>query len=180
MDKRLVKRRKLLINVAAYMAASMVVLYVWSRLRNKREPITYGPMVERNKDRIKYMNDKILKDDETCTHMIRLKRASFFQLCQVLRERSLLCDTINVSVEEQLAMFLHTVGHNAKNRVVKINFGRSSETVSRYFQIVLHAIGELRSELMQPPSLESPTKIAGNPRWDPYFKVWQLTNIPSW
>jgi hypothetical protein len=61
-------------------------------------------------------------------------------------------------------MFLNTVGHNLKNRVVGTNFTRSGETVSRYFGLVLRAIGQISSELIQPPSLETPAKIAGNPR----------------
>jgi hypothetical protein len=93
-------------------------------------------------------------------------------LCQVLRERSLLRDTLHVCVEEQVAMFLNTVGHNLKNRLVGTNFTRSGETVSRYFGLVLHAIGQLSNELIRPPSLETPSKITGNPRWDPYFKVY--------
>ncbi|XP_044456337.1 uncharacterized protein [Triticum aestivum] len=48
--------------------------------------------------------------------------------------------------------------------------GRSGEVVSRYFQRVLHAIGELRDDLIRKPSLETQTKIEGNYRWDPYFK----------
>ncbi|WVZ50978.1 hypothetical protein U9M48_002174 [Paspalum notatum var. saurae] len=67
-------------------------------------------------------------------------------------------------------MFLHTVGHNLRNRVVGHNFHRSGETVSRYFNKVLCAVGELRGDLIRPPSLQTPTKIAGNHRWDPYFK----------
>jgi hypothetical protein len=35
-------------------------------------------------------------------------------------------------------MFLHTIGHIVKNRLVRTNFSRSSETVSRYFNKVLH------------------------------------------
>ncbi len=74
-------------------------------------------------------------------------------------------------IEEQVATFLHTVGYNLRNRLVHTNYDRSGETVSRYFNKVLNAIGELRDELIRPPSLDTPTKIAGNPRWDPYFKV---------
>jgi hypothetical protein len=128
-------------------------------------------MEERNKSRIDYLNIKIYKDDTVSTKMIRFKRKSFFRLCQLLRERTLLRDTVHVCIEEQLAIFLNTVGHNLKNRVVGTNFTRSGETVSRYFGLVLHAIGQISSELIQPPSLETPAKIAGNPRWDPYFKV---------
>ena len=102
--------------------------------------------------------------------MLRLRRESFFCFCQLFRDRGLLEDTIHMCVE-QVAMFLNTVGHNLRNRLVATNFDRSGETVSRYFHLVLHAVGELRAEYIRPPSLETPTKITGNPRWDPYFKV---------
>ncbi|WVZ50450.1 hypothetical protein U9M48_001702 [Paspalum notatum var. saurae] len=55
-------------------------------------------------------------------------------------------------------------------RLVGTNYDRSGETVSRYFNKVLHAIGELQNELIRLSSSTTPTKIAGNPRWDPYFK----------
>ena len=83
----------------------------------------------------------------------------------------MLQDTIHMCVEQQVAMFLNTVGHNLRNMLVGTNYDRSGETVSRYFNKVHHAVGELRDELIRPPSLDTPTKIAGNPRWDPYFKV---------
>jgi hypothetical protein len=67
-------------------------------------------------------------------------------------------------VEQQVAMFFNTVGHNLRNRLVGTNFDRSGETVSRYFNRVLHAIGESRSDYIRPPSLDTPTKIAGSPR----------------
>ena len=68
-------------------------------------------------------------------------------------------------------MFLHTIGHNEWNRAISHNFTRSGETVSQYFSKVLHAIGELREDLIRPPSLETPAKIAGSRRWFPWFKV---------
>ena len=83
----------------------------------------------------------------------------------------MLKDTIHLTIEQQVAMFLHTVGYNIGNRVIGASFGRSGEVVSRYFQRVLHAIGELRDDLIRKPSLETQTKIEGNYRWDPYFKV---------
>jgi hypothetical protein len=57
-------------------------------------------------------------------------------------------------------MFLHTVGHNIRNRVVATNFGRSGETVSRYFNKVLHVVEELRNDYIKSPSTATPTKIA--------------------
>jgi hypothetical protein len=66
-------------------------------------------------------------------------------------------------VEQQVAMFLNTVGHNLRNRLVGTNFDRSGEIVSRYFNRVIHAIGELRSDYIRPSSLDTPTKITGSP-----------------
>jgi hypothetical protein len=103
-----------------------------------------------------------------------MRRAPFFNLCNLLRDRHLLRDTINSSIEEQVAMFLHVVGHNQRFRVIHQNFRRSMETVSRYFREVLYAIGELRGEMIRPPSNETPLKIRNNPRWHPYLKVNKL------
>jgi len=41
---------------------------------------------------------------------LRMSRPVFYKLCARLRERRLLVDTLHVSVEEQLAMFLKIVG----------------------------------------------------------------------
>ncbi len=169
------KRTKFLIYAAAaQMLLSMMSMVIQSRKRQRRAPreqICYGPIDERDRKRIEYLNDKIWKNDVTCVNMLRLNKASFFRFCKLFRDRGLLQDTIHMCVEQQVAMFLNTVGHNLRNRLVGTNFGRSSETVSRYFNKVLHAVAELRNELITPPSSSTPAKIAGNPRWDPYFKV---------
>jgi predicted chitinase len=70
----------------------------------------------------------------------------------------MLRDTIHNSVEEQVAMFLHVVGHNQRFRVIHQNFRRSMETVSRYFREVLYVVRELRGELIRPPSSQTPQK----------------------
>jgi hypothetical protein len=83
----------------------------------------------------------------------------------------LLEDTIYSSVAQQFAIFLHTIGHNVRNRIIGGNFGRSGEVVSRYFKKALHAIGDLRDDLIRKPSLKTPSKIVENYNWDPYFQV---------
>ncbi|XP_022684247.1 putative nuclease HARBI1 [Setaria italica] len=159
---------------AAYMLLSMMAMVIIESRKRKRatrrEGITYGPIDERDRMRLEYLNNKIWKDDIVCVNMLRLNKAKFFRFCNLFRDRGLLEDTIHCSVEQQVAMFLNTVGHNLRNRLVGTNFDRSGETVSRYFNKVLRAVGELRGELIRPPSLETPTKILGNHRWDPYFK----------
>jgi hypothetical protein len=100
-----------------------------------------------------------------------MRRAPFFNLCNLFRERKMLRDTIHSSVEEQVSTFLHVVGHNQRFRVIHQNFRRSMETVSRYFREVLYALGELRGEFIRSPSSQTPQKIRNSPRWYPYLKV---------
>jgi hypothetical protein len=64
-------------------------------------------------------------------------------------------------------MFLNIVGHNVRNRLVGTNFDRSYETISRYLNKVLHAIGELHKKFIRPSSTTTLAKIAENPTWDP-------------
>ena len=110
-------------------------------------------------------------DDVHCVNLLRMRKAPFFHLCDLFRSRDLLSDSIHASVEEQVAMFLHVVGHNQRFRVVDLTFRRSGETISRYFQRVLYAVGELRSEMIVPASTNVHSKILGSRRWYPYFKV---------
>ena len=60
-------------------------------------------------------------------------------------------DTKHMLVDEQVAMFLHTLAQNAKNQVIKHHFRRLGEIVSRYFNDVLHAIIHLKGELFKKP-----------------------------
>lgn len=150
--------RKFLIRRAATFVVGLVIR---ERIKKRRPCITYGPMLERDQLRVNYMNNKIFESDIRCRNMLRLERAPFFRLCEILRDRSLLNDTIHVSVEEHV---FNIIGHNLRNRVIIANFDRSNETVHHYFRVVHHAIGELRTEYIRPPSLEVPTEIEGSPR----------------
>ena len=80
-------------------------------------------------------------------------------------------DSIHTSIEEQVAMFLLVVGHNTRFRALQPTFRRSIEVISRYFKAVLYAVGELRAEMIRPPSTHIHPKIQDNSRFDPYFKV---------
>ena len=68
-------------------------------------------------------------------------------------------------------MFLLVVGHNTRFRALQPTFRRSIEVISRYFKAVLYAVGELRAEMIRPPSTHVHTKIEENSRFNPYFKV---------
>ena len=103
--------------------------------------------------------------------MLRMTRAPFFALCNLFRGRGLVRETSGCSVEEQVAMFLHVVGHNQRFRAVHQSFRRSIETVSRVFHQVLYAIGELRNEMIKPPTTATHLKIMGSQIWYPYMQV---------
>ena len=45
-----------------------------------------------------------------------------------------------INVEEMVAMFLHILSHDLKNKMVKRLYARSGETISRYFNAVLNAV----------------------------------------
>jgi len=45
-------------------------------------------------------------------------QSSFFALCNLFSGRGLIRETSGCSVEEQVVMFLHVVGHNQRFRVV--------------------------------------------------------------
>ncbi|WVZ57253.1 LOW QUALITY PROTEIN: hypothetical protein U9M48_007658 [Paspalum notatum var. saurae] len=96
----------------------------------------YGPLVSRDLTRQTRLDELYNGTDRNCILQLRMRKAVFWKLSARLRDASLLQDTIHVSVEEQLAMFLHTVGHNLRNCVI-------GETVSRYFNEVLTALCSL-------------------------------------
>ena len=162
----------LVLKAAAFV--SVVYAYLMTRLRAARSSqprISYAPMSAMDLERQANLNKIYNCNDTECINMLRMRRAPFFNLCNMFRERNMLRDTIHSSVEEQAAMFLHVVRHNQRFRVIHQNFRRSMETVSRYFREVLYAVGELRGELIRPPSSQTPQKIRNNPRWYPYLKV---------
>ena len=167
-----IARRRLIAKAVVFVAVMSAWLDAWLRHRlHARRSITYGPMHQRDQERQNNLRFIYESTDVECVDLLRMRRAPFMQLCDLFRTRQLLRDSIHSSVEEQVAMFLHVVGHNQRFRVVHMTFRRSIETISRYFREVLYAVGELRNEMILPPSTATPTKIRDSHRWYPYFKV---------
>ena len=158
----------------------VMVSFVSTRLKRKNpEPDT--PQPDRaalalirdvnEQHRLRTMHMIYHSTNTECISMIRMNRAPFFELVKRFRERSLVTDRDGVSVEEQVAMFFHVVGHNQRFRVVHHSFRRSIQTVHKHFHQVLYAVGELRNEMIKAPSTSTHPKILGSHRWNPYFKV---------
>lgn len=156
----------------AILAAVLAIIRWRRRKKNRRIPRKYGPLVDRDLIRQTRLDDLYNGTDINCINQLRMRKEVFWKLASNLRDRGLLCDTIHVSVEEQLAMFLHTVGHNLRNRVIGFFVKRSSETVSRYFNEVLRALCYLAKDMIQLRSIDTHSKIVSNPgRFYPYFEV---------
>ncbi|KAF3786829.1 hypothetical protein EJ110_NYTH24498 [Nymphaea thermarum] len=51
-----------------------------------------------------------------CLDLLRMDRNSFITLCNILKEKNLVEDGREINIEEQVAIFLLTIGHNERNR----------------------------------------------------------------
>ncbi|TYK08812.1 retrotransposon protein [Cucumis melo var. makuwa] len=66
-----------------------------------------------------------------------MDRRCFAILCHLLRTIARLTSAEVVDVEKMVAMFLHILAHDVKNRVIRWEFMQSDETISRHFNMVL-------------------------------------------
>jgi hypothetical protein len=86
----------------------------------------------------------------------------------MLKARGRLKATKHMLVDEQVAMFLYILAHHVKNRIVKRQFRRSGETISRHFKSVLHAVIRLHAEFIE--KLEPVPETSTYEKWK-WFKV---------
>ncbi|XP_030959167.1 protein ANTAGONIST OF LIKE HETEROCHROMATIN PROTEIN 1-like [Quercus lobata] len=128
------------------------------------------PHVNREYEREIYMNDILCRGDMRCLHHIRMRPIAFYALCKILSGNNLLQETIHMSIKEQVLIFLHTIGHDVRFRVVGGRFYRSVETVHRYFRHVLRAILQLYKHMIREPDKDTPLEIRNSNRFNSYFK----------
>ena len=114
------------------------------------------------------VHELVYKSDVTCLDQLRLNTLAFTNLCTMLENRGGLRASRYLQMDEQVAMFLHILAHHVKNRVIKFQFMRSGETVSKYFHNVLYSVIRLHGQLLKRPEpvLENST----DERWK-WFKV---------
>jgi hypothetical protein len=112
------RRRQLIIRGVALVVVITAWMYVrFRQMSTSRRGITYGPMSAREQERANNLRFIYHSDDRRCVELLRMRRAPFFQLCNLFRNRGLLRDSINNNIEEQVAMFLLVVGHNQRFRL---------------------------------------------------------------
>lgn len=174
-----IKKRKLVLVVMFWldmlhivsMFFQLLCFIVEYRKRKRSLKATYGHDFHSRRGEIHRL---CYESDETCINQLRMNRNAFTRLCNMLETIGGLKDTKHMLVDEQVAMFLHTLAHHAKNRVIKHHFRRSGETVSRYFNDVLHAIIRLQGELFKKP--EPVPENSSDERWK-WFKVSNNVNF---
>ena len=102
----------------------------------------------------------------------RMHPPVFFRLRDILKERGLIKDTMNVSCTEQLAICLSVLALGTPNHQLAERFQHSGETISRHFNIVLRAIVTLKRDYIKlPESNRVPDRIRTNKNFYPAFKV---------
>lgn len=118
-----------------------------------------------------YVSEVLEGHELICKRDWRMEKFIFHRFVKCIRDRNLLKDTRNVSVEEQVAIFLYAVSKNSSNRTLQGRFQHSGETISRHFRAVLDAIIKLSRNLIQLPPINIPFKVSSNKKFMPYFKV---------
>jgi hypothetical protein len=108
---------------------------------------------------------------QDCIDQIRMNPIAFFELCKILDENNLIRETINMSIKEQVLIFLHIVGHNVRFRVVGGRFCRLIGSIHRSFEVVLGGVLTLYKHLIKQLDNSTPLEIRNSRRFYPYFKV---------
>lgn len=122
----------------------------------------------RYETRVEHMNRLVRESDVACIDQLRMDRRAFAILCELLRTAGQLKVTGNFIIEEKVAMFLNILAHHTKNRVIKFQYRRSGETVSRYFNEVLNSVLRVQGLLLRAP--EPVPEDCTEERWK-WFKV---------
>ncbi|QHO29741.1 Retrotransposon protein [Arachis hypogaea] len=98
----------------------------------------------------KAVNEDLLKDEIVSEHLTRVGRLE---------------PSRNMGVEEMVAMFLHIIAHDVNIRVIKRQFVRSEETISRRFNDVLLAILRCHNLLLKKPQPFSQDRMDERWKW---------------
>jgi hypothetical protein len=144
--------------------------YVWllMALAYRRKCLRIERRLRNRERRIENLNELIRKSDRKCISELRMDRRTFFILCEMLRDVGGLKATRNMTLEQIVAQFVYTLSHHLKNRTIGRFFFRSSETVSKQFNLCLLVVLKLQHLLLKIP--EPIPENSTDDNWK-YFKV---------
>lgn len=161
-----IRRRRKKKRAVIVMVTVLSMLAHWHRRKRYRQIVSDEEVTERDV----YIRKQMLRNlyqgsDIFCYDSLRLTKRSFTDLCTILREKCGLCDTLNVSVEEKVAIFLLIVGHAMKMRLIRSSYGWSLEPISRHFNEVLRGILSLSHEFIRLPDPSTTQPEDSKWRW---------------
>lgn len=113
---------KVIIIVAAMIVVSCLLLHI----PIMRRPRTVS--INRDVERRCFVRHITQGRPNDCIDQIRMTQEFFVTYCKLLRGRGGLKNTIYMSIEAQVVLFLHILVHNVRNRVIAFRFSQSQET----------------------------------------------------
>ena len=127
----------ILTSVASVLLVGVALL---RKLRRKRRRLPRAPYVNHAAEREEYINGILYGSERHCVNQLKIKPIAFNHLYHILTEGEHVRPTIHMSVTEQVFIFLHIIGHNVRFRVTGSRIYRSTETVYRYFKVILRGV----------------------------------------
>ena len=135
--------------LASVASVLLVGIALLRKLQRRRRQLPRTPYVNHAAKREEYINSILQGSERYCVNQIRMKPIAFHHLCHIFTEREHVRPTIHMSVTEQVFIFLHSIGHNMRFRVMGSRIYRSTETVHRYFKVVLRGVLKLYKTLIR-------------------------------
>ena len=93
---------------------------------------------------------RLQEDDAACLQLLRMSLGVFRSLCDILGSKYGLHPTLNVSIEESVAMFVEMVAQDLTVRALAERYQRSVDTVDRKLDQVLSALLKLAADIIKP------------------------------
>ena len=139
-NKRRERKRIVLTKLFVETCALALAFVTTQRDRGPRDLGSFNDDEDKHRLR-KYLLKTMYDGSEVaCYDQLRVTKRNFHDLCTMLRERCGLRDSVYVTVEEKVAMFLLVVGHSINMRMLRGTYKRSLWTISTHFSAVLTAL----------------------------------------
>lgn len=104
----------------------------------------------------------------------RMEPHVFIRLCETMKSLGFLEDSLEVCVEVTKGIFLLTVCHNTRNRMMVERFQHSSETIWNTLTVFLKPYVSTRHIITPRYLSETPPLVLHNPQYYPWFEINQL------
>ncbi|KAF3667310.1 hypothetical protein FXO37_10075 [Capsicum annuum] len=127
------------------------------------------PYVNKDQEREFYMNSILNGSDVHYVGQIRMSKNVFYELSNAFRKSSFLCSTKNMSVQEQVLIFLEIVGFNERFQKIGSHFYRSIKSIHRCFHTMLQVVLKLYPILIKSSDETVQPEIMNNHRYYPWF-----------